>query len=348
MSLINDYLKKTENNTKGNHQAGDLPPVLKTIGKNSGPALYLRVASLVLLVLIAGAGLYLYRLPGKIREDHGAKKQITVTATADKIETSRPDQNIALPPEPAAVKEPAMVSLPIKELEPPETEPGANVKPVAVPRKKELPTTDMTVSSVRKQATVEKQTVNIDSYYQLGCIAQKDGRYNDAARYYNEVLNQAPAHLDALTNLTVIYIDRKHYKKAGQLIARIRKLDPSNAKSFVNEGLMLLTSGNSAAAIKAFETALKINSNEEAALTNLAYIAGQQNDIRLMERCYKGTAVPVNEIALTYAAMLEKKARYDEAVAVYAAVVNNPENKKNYQLINSIKDRVKLISSFQN
>jgi len=348
MSLINDYLKKTENNTKGNHQAGDLPPVLKTIGKSSGPSLYLRIVSLVLLVLIAGAGIYLYRFPGKIRKNQGTKKQTTVTATADKIETSRPDQNIVQPPEPAPVKEPAMVSLPLKEIEPPETEQKAEAKPVAELRKTESSMTDVAVSSIRKQATVEKQTVNTDSYYQLGCLAQKDGRYDEAVRYYNEVLNQAPAHLDVLTNLTVIYIDRENYQKAGQLIARIRKRDPANAKSFVNEGLILLKSGNTAAAAKAFETALKIDSNEEAALTNLAYIAGQKNDIHLMERCYKGTAVPVNEIALTYAAMLEKKARYDDAVSVYAAVVNSPKNKKNYQLINDIKDRVKLISSFQN
>ena len=78
MSLINDYLKKTEHQSKGTTQAGDLPPVLKTTGKRSGSSLvYLRIITVVLLVFIVGAGIYLYRLPGTIQEDLKPGKKIS-------------------------------------------------------------------------------------------------------------------------------------------------------------------------------------------------------------------------------------------------------------------------------
>lgn len=350
MSLINDYLKKTEHNTKGNFQAGDLPPVLKTIGKSSGPSVYLRIVSVALLVLILGAAIYLYGIPGKIRNDYGIKNQ--VTETADKIEVSRPeagktDKPLNLnKPEPASEKKSKLVSIPIEEIKRPAIKQETENAPAVLSGEIKDSASGVRVSSVRQQAPADAPVIDVNNYYQVGFIAQKDGRYDEAVKYYQQVLAYEPGHLDALTNLTVISIEKRRYEQARKYIARIRKLDPSNTKTYVNEGLIYLKAGNMAAAVKSFEAALNIDVGEESALINLAYIASRQNDTELMERCYKMTAVPADEIALTYASMLEKQSRYDDAVTVYAGVLNKPENQRNYKLINSIKDRIRLISAY--
>ena len=92
MSLINDYLKKTEHNTKGATQIGDLPPVLKTTGKSSWSRVYLRIISIVLLILIAGAGYYLYTVPEKIKKNYGINNQVT----ADKVKIKKKKQKVEI------------------------------------------------------------------------------------------------------------------------------------------------------------------------------------------------------------------------------------------------------------
>ncbi len=354
MSLINDYLKKTEHNTKGSTQIGDLPPVLKTTGKSSGSRVYLRIISILLLILIAGAGYYLYTVPGKIKKEYGIEKQAAAKPAPAKQQRDKLKQERKILPEaikPEIIKneiehEKKLVSLPIKEINKEGVESEVKRRSVQTEEKPEIKKPAVYISSVKKQNKIKQQTVNVNSYYQIAFFSQREGNYTEAERLYREVLKIKPGHIDSLTNLTVINIDRGIYEEAKKQIAKIRKYEPLNTKAYVNEGLINLKTGNTVAAIKAFETVLKIDKNEEIALTNLAYIASTENNLDLMGKCYKNSYPPGNEIALTYASMLERKSMYKDAVAIYAEVIENPDNKKNYQLMNRIKDRMQLISTY--
>lgn len=190
---------------------------------------------------------------------------------------------------------------------------------------------------------------DINDVYQRGLVAQQAGKNQRAAKYYHQVLKQAPQHLGALTNLSTLYIAQGKFAEARQTLDTIKKIDPQNTKALVNLGFIEIREQRYPQAKAFFAQALSINPSEETALVNLAYIAQAEHDQALAESYYEKILEyhPGNiDAVLNYASMMERTSRYDMAISIYKQCLKQPKIKHNPALTIRIKNRVELLSRY--
>jgi tetratricopeptide (TPR) repeat protein len=97
---------------------------------------------------------------------------------------------------------------------------------------------------------------------------QRQGRLEDAERYYGYVLDQSPGHADALHFLGVLHHQRGHAAEALGCVAAALKSNPMSAEILANYAFMLDTVGLSAEAVAAYDRILIIRPNDVDALCN--------------------------------------------------------------------------------
>jgi len=190
---------------------------------------------------------------------------------------------------------------------------------------------------------------DINDLYQQGLLAQQAGKTQRAAKYYHEVLKQAPGHLDALTNLSAVFIAQGKLAAARQTLGTIRKIDSRNTKALVNLGFIEIREQRYPEAKAFFNQALSIIPSEETALVNLAYIAQMEHDPALAESYFKKIIdyYPGNiDAILNYASLMEQTSRYGTAISLYKQCLGQPGVKNNLELTVRIQNRVKLLSRY--
>jgi len=378
MSLINDYLKKTQDEAPHREQPADVPPTLKGGGTSRGGRRGLRISVIAVLGIIAGVAYYHFQsslrktapppdLVASLGErplTYSARSKAPATSTAEQplpvsgaiasvsaTDTSQPtpteeraaaDKPTQTKDRPQATRqEPAKVAEAIPE----EAEKTASPEPKqAVQIAQASP--KVTIAPLQKPK--EQETVEVDSnhYFQIGLIAQKDGDFQEAERFYQEVLVQDPAHMGALTNLAAVYIQQKKTADAERTLQKILRIDPKNTKALINLGIISLNRNQPDQAKERFQEALRIDPREETALINLAYLASQENDTALAEKYYKDilSITPQNvQVLLAYASLLEKNSRFAEAISCYQKSLDVPAVKENDQLCRQIRDRIDVL-----
>jgi Tfp pilus assembly protein PilF len=188
---------------------------------------------------------------------------------------------------------------------------------------------------------------NSKKFYQAGLNAQQSGDQRAAEIYYIKTLEQQPLHLEAMVNLSALFVQQQRYAEAEELLADIVKIEPSNSKALVNMGVINLYKYNEPLAEELFLAALDANPIEENALINLAYLAERKMDYGLTERYYRQVLQisPDNvEVLLAYGHLLEKEKRYSEARALYGDCLKFDNVKKNRQLYDKITQRMRLLA----
>ena len=114
----------------------------------------------------------------------------------------------------------------------------------------------------------------------------------------------------------------------------------------VNLGIINLTFNQREQAKMGFQEALRINPREETALINLAFLAQQENNTALAEKCYKDILSidsENSEVLLAYASLLEKNSRFAEALSCYQKSLEMPTVIDNEQLYGRVRDRIDLL-----
>jgi Tfp pilus assembly protein PilF len=184
-------------------------------------------------------------------------------------------------------------------------------------------------------------------FYQAGLQAQYKGDGRIAEIYYKKALEELPHHMDAMINLSALYVQQGRYAEAERILAEIIAIEPANSKALVNMGMVSLYQDNEALAATQFEAALAANPREENALVNLAYLAEKNRDYPATEGYYRQLMqiAPENlEVLLAYGHLLEEQRRYSEAMALYADSLALGPVKKDRQLYNKISDRIRLLA----
>jgi len=184
-------------------------------------------------------------------------------------------------------------------------------------------------------------------FYQAGLQAQHKGDGRIAELYYNKALEEMPKHMDAMINLSALYVQQGRYAEAEKILAEIFAIEPANSKALVNMGVVSLYQGNESQAAEQFEAALAANPREENALVNLAYLAEKKRDYPATEMYYRQLLQisPANlEVLLAYAHLLEEQRRYREAIALYNDSLVLDPVKKDRQLYRDISDRIKMLA----
>jgi Tfp pilus assembly protein PilF len=183
--------------------------------------------------------------------------------------------------------------------------------------------------------------------YLAGLHAQQSGDQRIAEIYYKKVLGESPKHMEAMINLSALYVQQERYIEAEEVLAVIIKNDPANSKALVNMGVINLYKYNEPLAEEQFRAALAINPNEENALVNLAYLAERKMDYLSAERYYRNLLQinPENlEVLLAYGHLLEGQKRYSEAVALYRDSLKLETIELDNQLNDRIKKRIRLLA----
>ncbi|CAN2042278.1 hypothetical protein GMMP15_740029 [Candidatus Magnetomoraceae bacterium gMMP-15] len=210
-----------------------------------------------------------------------------------------------------------------------------------------------TIISVRTKFVEEnlsKDIKDINYYYQTALLAQNEKHYRKAEKFYLRVLEKKTDHIDALTNLSAVYIHQKRFPDAEQILAKIYKINPVNIRALVNSGIIDIYFKRYEKAKNHFQEALIINPYDESALINLAYLAQIENNAELTEKYYKQLleVSPDNyEVLLNYASLMEKNSRFDEAIALYQRSLKHDSVKINEQLFKQINTRIKILRYYK-
>ena len=209
---------------------------------------------------------------------------------------------------------------------------------VAAPIREKAPPSPALPSPAARTAT---------QYFQLGQVAQRDGDWTGAETYYLAGLKEMPDHVKMLTNLSAVYIRQNRFEEAGRILERARSLAPGDVSVLVNLGNVELGQKRYDRARAWFLQAVQIDPGSETALNNLAYLAQLRGDLTEMETYYqKILAVsPKNsEVLLALAGALEKKERWQEAIACYERSLEIERVREDRELAGRIKNRIRLLN----
>jgi Tfp pilus assembly protein PilF len=381
MSLINDYLKKTQDEAPPPDQPGDVPPLLKSGGKSGGGKLALRISVIAVLGIVAGVVYYNFQSsvqetnpPPELVASLGERtleQPASSKAPAATYTTRAPEENLpvvrAIAAAPAkeeskpthtereapAVKpvktEPAPEAPAQQPAEAIESEPAAVITSSPQPKKVvriAQASPPVKIAPIEKPERPTAVEVDLNHYFQIGLMAQKDGNFQEAQRFYREVLVQDPAHMGALINLAAVYIHQKKTTDAEKTLRKILRIDPKNTKALVNLGIINITLNEVEQARTRFQEALRIDPREETALFNLAFLANREGDTALAETYYKDilSITPQNaEVLLAYASLLERDGRFAEALSCYQRSLEVAAVQENEQLHGQVKKRINVL-----
>ena len=184
--------------------------------------------------------------------------------------------------------------------------------------------------------------------YQAGLQAHQAGDHRIADIYYNKALEEVPGNMDAMINLSALYVQQERYTEAEDILDDILVMDPANSKALVNLGMVSLSRNDETQAVKQFKAALNANPDEENALINLAYLAGKKRDFATTEMYYEQLLQisPDNlEVLLAYGHLLEEEKRFQDALSLYAYCLKLGTVTKDKQLYSKISQRMRLLNA---
>jgi tetratricopeptide (TPR) repeat protein len=106
-----------------------------------------------------------------------------------------------------------------------------------------------------------EETPEIPEVHQnLGHIHAQREDWSSAEASYLKALELRPGDRDATTGLTLVYMESGQEQKAQELVNRAAGENPEDANAQFNRGVFLMNSGDSVAAVSAFEAALASDS----------------------------------------------------------------------------------------
>lgn len=384
MSIIHQYLKKVEGVGHANSLDQHIHPALKPRPART-KRLSKRVGSFLLVIFVLVMFVLVWHEPlfkalfwnEKAPDGHQAVNRFDQVeaagsgkgAAADNPEVRRPvsDRSVVAPSPRSQAGDPSsglMVS------EGSRSETGSVDNPAIGPVVSEKPATmAITVENTGQEGalsnekTEQKGLFKVESYptgsgireqkatrddsYQMGLLAMKERNYRQAEACFSAVLRKDPESLDALTNLSAVYIEQERYDQARKSLERARELGPHQPKVLVNLGMVEVHSGALESAKGLFHQALGLNPREESALLNLAYLGLKQGDLETAEVHLKRLLEirPAHlDALLTLASVNERRGKIEDAVALYRESLRQVQpGNGDASLKSSIRNRIRLL-----
>lgn len=135
---------------------------------------------------------------------------------------------------------------------------------------------------------IDADPLNVEGLNNLGNCLYELGKRHEAFPYFKKALEINPKHTYALLNMSRFYIDSKDFAIALVYANRAIETDlkKENDMAWNNRGLALVQLGQDYEAIKNFEQALKINSNNIFAWHNLGNLRFSLGDKSGAKTCF--------------------------------------------------------------
>ena len=119
------------------------------------------------------------------------------------------------------------------------------------------------MSGSRQQTPQAKKPVaaTVQAKLQQGLALHQQGRFSEAERVYEEIIQQEPNYFDALHLLGVVALQTRRTERAVELIAKAVKLNPNVAAAYNYLGMGLNDLKRQEEAVASYEQALAKSSN---------------------------------------------------------------------------------------
>jgi tetratricopeptide (TPR) repeat protein len=111
-----------------------------------------------------------------------------------------------------------------------------------------------------------------NSWNNLGLLAAREGRTEEAIDKFKEALKLNPEHLIALDNLGSAYRQQKRWDDARQLYERALEINPKDAEANYGLGMVFAQSDDTESAFRLLQKALKLRPVYPEALNNLGIL----------------------------------------------------------------------------
>jgi tetratricopeptide (TPR) repeat protein/peroxiredoxin len=130
-----------------------------------------------------------------------------------------------------------------------------------------------------------------NSWNNLGLLAAREGRTDEAIGYFQEALKLSPDHMIALDNLGSAYRQQKHWDDARKTYERALEINPDDAEANYGLGMVFAQNDDTARASDSLRRALKLRPIYPEALNNLGilYLRTQRRDqaVASFEECIR-------------------------------------------------------------
>lgn len=165
---------------------------------------------------------------------------------------------------------------------------------------------------------VKKQSQDqLTKYFSDALALHHQGQLEEAWQRYQFVLQQAPAHADALNMSGVIAYQRGEFLQAGQLIRLSLQSNPDNAYALNNLASVLLSLGQAKEAYGYVQQALKRKPDHAEAHNNLGNIYKDQGRLDEAVHAYRQATALMPNLAETWnnlALIYQKQKKLDAAI----------------------------------
>ncbi|MBW2368690.1 MAG: tetratricopeptide repeat protein [Deltaproteobacteria bacterium] len=206
------------------------------------------------------------------------------------------------------------------------------------------------VTRLKKKGDPPKSTRNTQNFYQLGLIAMQEGKLVTAADYFQELLKDNPNHVNALLNLSNVYIRQDQLDPAEQMLNKIVGIDPNHSKPLVNLGFIALRRNDNEAARRFFNAAINVNPVDEIALANLAYLSQMENNVLEAQRYYAKilSINPENvDVLINTAHLFAQEGNTGQAIRLYKRCLGVDRVRNDRGLSEQIENRIKLMRAYE-
>lgn len=164
----------------------------------------------------------------------------------------------------------------------------------------------------------------------LGAIMQKQGKFDEALRYYSKAEYLDPSNVNTRINVGTLYQQKGDYKTAITAYDSVLILYPDNIQANLNKAQSLAKLGDTKAALDIYKKILTKEPNNEIAKNEMiATLKASMSPTQFIEHIKKNNPQNAAEILYDFALDLHKQNKLSESISMYNEVIkltpNNPE-----------------------
>ncbi len=126
------------------------------------------------------------------------------------------------------------------------------------------------ITSLPEKEETALNTANAEDFYNLGLSLEKTGRYEEAAKAYQQAVKIKPDYAEAYYNLGVSLDDAGRYEDAIEAYKQAVRIDNNHIEAYYNLGVSLENMGRFDDAIEAYKQVVDIYPNHIDAHYNLS------------------------------------------------------------------------------
>ena len=157
--------------------------------------------------------------------------------------------------------------------------------------------------------------------------ALNENKLDDAEKYIGEAMKLASGHPDVLYVQGVIYLKKRNWSKAQDVLAKATQIDPNHARALAALGMAFADDGKFERAIAPLESSLKLEPADWQAQWTLAkayYHQGQfEPALKMSQQALQDSHGTAPEIQLLVAQSLTAVGRYEESAQILRDFLKN-------------------------